>query len=532
VNDYVSADSQNGCRYQEFLYLLENQQITESEYNVFVFGDEPPTIIEDDELGGVGMPNRMMKAGLNGIQAYGKITWEDHYGRVHNARCLEVQVLDRSANWGLSPNVLTTIYTDENGDFDVTLHAPNNYYFLSIRIYLRNQDFSIKYGWFMTFDYNFESDVVLASCSGESINFDYLINYDAQSDRNKAMSIHQALTWGFDYMDMIGAQKDYLDLWYPAQLSYYAYNVIHIDGSSDYPNDDSYNWDTVLHEFGHFIADKEKFSYYCAGDHGFADNLVDRHNNKLFGTKMAWSEGLATYFAQIIKLKTGLADLNPEVGGVSPGLCHGLSIDIDSQYLLGEANEWVIARLLWDFQDDDYWWEPIDSVHWGHVSLFNKLRYTVAINAGARITNLSLFIETQDISITDEAIGDLLSYYDIASRLIGPDDDLLSTNSRPIFSWEVGGGSVNHPNNYFTLNIFKMTGEMILVKQLGNLTQYQLTALEWSRILNINFVTHVQWNVMAEQRDASLDNYDTGPYISQTFTLRLPNRVTRIVDRL
>ncbi|MDR1697545.1 MAG: hypothetical protein LBR37_01330 [Erysipelotrichaceae bacterium] len=281
-----------------------------------------------------------------------------------------------------------------------------------------------------------------------------------------------------------------------------------------------YDWDTILHEFGHYAADKEQFTDYWPAEHSFTQNQNDVHG-KWIGPMLSWSEGFATYFAMIAQETTSLKTVSPRIPQTSDMIYSSIQIETDTKYLWGEGSETVIARLLWDFQDgggNEIW----DTVNWGHIGLWNKLQ-----NAAPWLTplqNLSGFLDLIDTSYANEGLGNLLSYYKISPKLL--DDGYFDRDVKYTFRWEAGGGSDKYPNNDFKLNIMKPNGQLIFSKNVGNVTSYTPTNTEWQTILNTNVKT-IRWNVTAFQKDFW---GDSGPFLSDTKTIAYRNTESQYIS--
>ena len=177
---------------------------------------------------------------------------------------------------------------------------------------------------------------------------------------------------------------------------------------------DAYNWDVILHEYGHHIANELKLQAPASegNKHKAFENLISSLG-KAKGIRKAWSEGLATYlgtaapkvfskdFAQQKEYTNGdsQASLLPAiVGDTSYTFPYKLkkgdpprnAVDIENSYISplskleqpqtfpgsGEGDEISIARILWDLAmiRKTYIVTGLsDEINLGHKGLFKEL---------------------------------------------------------------------------------------------------------------------------------------------------------------
>lgn len=136
-----------------------------------------------------------------------------------------------------------------------------------------------------------------------------------------------------------------------------------------------FDWDVILHEYGHHLMSQNGFASHVGGRHNFGiDNIkgggglpgrgVER------GSKIAWSEGVATKLAL---MALDLGDVNSYFGGGlmaadrdrfyddtnNPDGTGGFWIDIEGRGIstgnttrgAGEGDELSVMRAVWDFRD-------------------------------------------------------------------------------------------------------------------------------------------------------------------------------------
>ena len=511
--DYISVVSFLGCRQQEFMYLYDQELLSEDDYNIFVYGDEEPIEIPtDDEDTGTpgGGPIRKKKAGQQPqtVTIKGYIKWYDKNGNLRPARKMEIQIWDDNL---IFDSHLATLHTDNAGYYTKTV--PNNFDWwengidVMVKIVFRNNDFEVFDNIFI-FSYKF-SHIAVDCSNGDVLTYSHTFDLRSSASpsvRDRAVSVFQAATYGFEYLDLVDATRDYLSIqfesWFTGLTSFYnfAINTIHLKG------DNYHDWDTILHEFGHFAADREQFTDYWPAKHSFDQNQNDAHG-KWIGPMLSWSEGFATYFSMASQEYTSLASLSPKVSGTCDMKYDSYNIESNSSYLQGEGNEFVIARLLWDLQDAYSSSEQWDNINWGHEGLWQKLQ---AASGALPMQNLTEFLGSIDTSYRNEALGEMLSYYNISAKLTSS-GSFIKTQVHT-FTWNAGGGSTNYNNNSFVLNIMKANGDLILSKNVGNVTSYTPTTSEWATIVNSG-TKAIRWNVTARQNDFW---GNSGPFLSNT----------------
>ena len=114
----------------------------------------------------------------------------------------------------------------------------------------------------------------------------------------------------------------------------------------------AFEWDAILHEYGHFFQSELKFNNPGAGGtHAFEKNISDENNSKPSGLAVAYDEGYVTYFSISAQLRMG----TPVFGTVGNRLydTDGHTRDLETETGLGEDNEVSVFSLLWDLTDAD-----------------------------------------------------------------------------------------------------------------------------------------------------------------------------------
>lgn len=497
--DYISTVSMSSAKRLYFVDMYELGFVTELDYNAIVFGDDYQADIDID-------PDYSSTSNLF-IRGY--VKFRDSSGLEYPANDVTIQIFDDDPIIGY--NLLKTIETTSTGYYSTLIEndssiQENGGLDIIVRVYFGNNDFHVEDFWTI---YHFDFIKIDNVSDGTLIRQD--VTFNANTERNSAMHIYQAGLIGFKYLRYLDYQSSYpfLRFVFPTFMgeTYYTPNLHNIDIQDAYGQ----SWDTALHEFGHYIADLYGLTDFWPANHNFSMNLADEFG-KSIGSMLAWSEGVATYFSVVSQLRyassyTGI----PQVGDISYKL---YNIESSSSHLKGESNEWVVARLLYDFMDDSPT-ETKDEISYGELALFNMMRDAVPFLF--TLWNFSDFMETLGIDESDDSVGKLLSFYKISAVPTSPYNNTTATFYVPTLQWDSGGGSVDYPNNQFTLFVKDENNSTIFSVDLGSSTSYTFTTAQWEAILrSVN--SFFKWNVKTEQ----ISSPNTGPYYSETFELNLP----------
>ncbi len=148
-----------------------------------------------------------------------------------------------------------------------------------------------------------------------------------------------------------------IDLHKGASSTYYSDADIYLN------NADSYDWDVIEHEYGHYVADTFDLKMIgVGGSHTFYEDLSVTYG-KSHGIGMAWSEGFATFFAINLQRVMNASSMNiPNVGDVCYNdtddyICkvniETVTDEITPSNIISkcESNEITVASILFDCAD-------------------------------------------------------------------------------------------------------------------------------------------------------------------------------------
>lgn len=269
----------------------------------------------------------------------------------------------------------------------------------------------------------------------------------------------------------------------PYLATSYAINeIVHI-------RDTDYNdWDTIIHEYGHAVAQNSLFFELNLGSlsHSLIQNTRVIHGYDEASVELAFSEGWANFYSAVAQLEAGVSA--PPVTGAGDNTLYG--IPIESQAVLasyGQDHEMAVARILWDLYDPAN--EPHDRVQMG----FEKLLITLSENSITSIDQLWTTLTT------NATIGQVNDYAAIFSEHgVGANSLTMSFNpgAPPEFIWQIPQGSsgvedvmsrttfgirVYDENNVELFDTLEIALASLEISPAGKVT-WTPTDLEWATI--------------------------------------------------
>lgn len=319
----------------------------------------------------------------------------------------------------------------------------------------------------------------------------------------------------------------------------YPYGRIHIVGDTRSSKDGGLrsfeSWDAIMHEYGHFVADKEGIEDTPGGWHGSGNTSMAEHyathfsggtqslcsnSNCAFndkdvfninykfneddckeqGIKIAWSEGFATYFA--MASQEYYSDYLAGVQTVADGRYtsyNGALSSIRKGMGTTDDTESTVYSILYDIYDspsedpylfDDYYGKNFLSL--GHEQLWKLIMNSKAKTFDTFDNYCKNYFYAQ---------GDLISYSGLlAYHNLAPGDwyddeseTLVSgitvsgilTAYCPTFSWTMSNNAVYFTNNSFKLNFYNSSYELIgSTSEYTNVTSITVDETLWHNVLN------------------------------------------------
>ncbi len=435
------------------------------------------------------------------IHLSGTVRWTDSVGRLHAAARAPVQIWD--AELGAAGR-LGEAYTDDDGRWSLAVDAPADG--ASRRLYARAEcrweHGYVKAPQTLVHAIRSSDDVELAA--GATASFDLIAGNEL--DNETCFSVREALAHVSEYYaDLQGGEPEFLRVIYPTD----ARTSMFLDGRLHILRLDRWDWDVVLHEFGHHVADQHGIDRSPGGDHSTDENLSeikDQWGNILgkdIGIRLAWSEGFATYFSISAQRAMHLDRLGiPFVGDAWYSDTEDLNFEYSlkpADGSLGEDNELTVSRFLFDLFDGVTGWEG-DAVALGDRGVWEMLTTAHPTTLSEAITAL---LQGQPAA-EQVKIGALAGRHGVAPTLLPPAID----GEVPTFRWAANGGGPDFPNNRFVVHFYDAAMQQVLETKEIAATAFTPTADEWATLKATAGPVH--WVVTGRSVAAPV----TGPYVS------------------
>jgi hypothetical protein len=293
------------------------------------------------------------------------------------ARDTEVQIL-MSSSTACSSTVLSTVYTDDNGKY-TSAPIPISESYFCVKI-LAKDKYSAVVPYSASNPAGGSSDDgdgaystnpigpnAISASSGETT---FSWTPSATDDTlDQALDVNNAVLTGAQWLDLCGVTPPFLKILYPYPATQAISNFNPTSSIADINPDDAFDWGVILHEYGHFVAATLGIlndTHVRTSQHGFRQNMTNIEGSKSSGLAIAWNEGFATFFSQMVQRAMGTASLGlPDVGADPPtyidqlpnGGSTVLQLDAPGNSTptpsLGEDNEVSVARVLWDIYTQD-----------------------------------------------------------------------------------------------------------------------------------------------------------------------------------
>ena len=448
------------------------------------------------------------------INISGTISWKDESSTSHYAQNINVEIYDVDNN---ENNYISTVETNEYGYYSIDIE--NKSYNLKIAISISGANVSVidnDFNVYKIFDNNLYTNCINSNIV---VNFEVDINnYSLEIDKEKveALYVHQGAIIGSKYVKLkTGTYLDEIQILYPYLSDTSMYNFLNICITKE----DCFSWDTILHEYGHYVFDYFNACEFVGYTH-YAGDCLNSIYGKDDGMKLAWSEGIASYFSISSQIEMNTLNLNiNDVGNSMLNVSDSLSIDIEfpgNYASYGESNELAICAALFDFADPINE-EEDESVCLGFDYIWNVLISSNCVN----FSDFMAILQPEGNNFNYIEYGKVLSELEISPTLFTPIYDKISDWNLPTFGWVRNGGSVvddiSYQNNLFSIVFYKEDGTLILETNQFVTTTYVPCIDDWSDICNGNN-EYVYWVIKAYQTT----EFTTGYYYSDFRKLKLP----------
>jgi hypothetical protein len=376
----------------------------------------------------------------------GSAAWMDECGIPRPIRFAEVQVWN--ARTGLSLGSSDT--TDAMGVFTLALAPVADPVF--VRVLARAPAIQVQRAQDKR-DHFFDGEARTPA----QLSSPMTLRVPRTAEANGAFSILDAVTYGAAYVTTLPVKVvERVLVRYPGQGTRYhaGENMIEI------ASDDPWDWDVVLHEYGHFVGARLDVDLNIGGFHDLGQNLAKDSDKPQSQLSLAWGEGLATFFSIRAQVALGLSQMGmPRVGDArytdpdEPGMDFALD-SLDSYKALGQDNEVAVSRILYDLVDGP---DPAfeDGVSLGDRSVWKRLDAAKPKSLPSAWRMLTL----KGAVLENAAIGGVFGAHGAAPRLNAPPQTAALSEIAPEFRWTVPAGYPQH--DQFALEILRLDGSSV-----------------------------------------------------------------------
>jgi hypothetical protein len=476
------------------------------------------------------------------------------------ARDTEVEIFDANKT-SCSTNVLSTVFTDDTGVY-TSDPLPRGQKYFCAKI-LAQTDYS-SVGVSTSSD-PYASDPIgpkkLSTKGPTTLSWKPTSGSDTI---DQAMDINNAVVTGASWLKLYGRTPTFLTITYPYPSSsgvsnFSTNNVAQIN------DDDAFDWSVLLHEYGHYVGTIlgiDNSTPVASGKHNLADNMTNFEANKAQGVGIAWNEGFADFFSQMVQRAMDTASLNlPNVGALPPiyiDQLKGSTLTLDlaargsssPDPSKGEDNEASVARVLWDLYS-----QPMFSGSTGSVDFIKTIATPMVSNDVRNLSGAISSLEQTEhaepwipnlgpastgvhipAGFNDESaattFGSILSDQNVAPTIMSA---LVSSLGGKIeVNWRAGQPSdATDQTNLFLVQVWDPTWNTLLTEQVAQRTysqkgnrSYTITVtVPRSLAASVDHVVVLGWNTEMVPTGMTFpstfyewanfgDNPPTGPFIS------------------
>lgn len=458
------------------------------------------------------------------VTVSGTVNWTDGQTNLHAARLDQVQIVGQPLV-GAS-FVAGTGTCDLSGNYSITftslLPAGNTY---QLQVMPANVSGFVSSDGTKPNTYVIPTPTFGLAAGNNTINFNVPNNGDAQT-QSLAVSDATLTTYQFA-TDARGAAPAAVPTWFWSETAmnpgtYFSNGTLFISKT------DAFDFDVNEHEFGHYLESLDGLSNNdVGGDHFPGTTCIGLTQNpgtpqartldKLQGTQLAWSEGLATFLAVAgqfdnpvgYKLPTNLQNVGDNyfddfgeldgAGGTTKNTSTNLAgFDVGKQTMggtitytnvpgQGEGDEIADQRILYAITNITGNFAPQRSP----IQVYKDVIAAAKANGGA-LQNLSQFNNycMNTICTTDKqrvGYGAIYQYYGVSpapNGVMATDPTLNDPNAPPTFTWDAGNFGANETFNLTIWDSAALTNRVIdtFAIPLADGTSYTLTAAQWALV--------------------------------------------------
>ncbi|HUI47728.1 MAG TPA: hypothetical protein VL119_03455, partial [Acidimicrobiia bacterium] len=500
----------------------------------------------------------------------GQIRYTDVNGQTHPAREIDVDILDDTGVAGGARAGCAT--TDANGDFSATV-ATARTDGTPRKLYLRAWAQSVlpavvpnnPCAWRTQNGGTGTGFVVVdpATNQNQSVTSSTVVNATTGSVTMPTLVIgaSNAASTSFDVADAMVTGDDYLNKYRGNPYGFLAvdYPWTKLDSDGDpqmyfnapttivVPAGEQFNWDSMLHEFGHYVGFNLNIDTSGGGAHGFSQNDASvcqqskgpcNPLGKKAGLAQAWSEGFATFFSLMAQNVMNVAALNiPDAGDASYD-DHQVHLDdiqmgVDNASLdgqlpaKGEDDELSVVRALWHIYTDSSLGLSdagiLNGLHTAGASTLSAAVPALLDAAGATPFDASKPLDSQAEKKTD-TVACVLTGQAVSPEITDPPSVSTAGSAYPpTISWNPNGAGPLNPLEQFQVQFWSADWTQLLFTSPPTTDNFYAPApAQWHSLLSItengNPISAYHVAVVG----TSTDPPSTGPYRSCAITLNAP----------
>jgi hypothetical protein len=496
------------------------------------------------------------------VNVSGTVDWTDLQSNLHPTRLDAVQIIGQTPLGGTF--VAGTGTCDLYGNYSIsfTSLAPglNTY---QLQVLPSNVSTYVSSDGTAANTYVISTPTFGLATGNNTVNFNVPNNNDAPT---QSLAVADALVTTYQYAtDARGAAPGQLPTWFYSETAPSAGGTYVRGGTAYISKTDAYDFDVNEHEIGHYLESLDGLSNNgVGGPHvpgvtciGYTQTFPDgstRTLDKLEGTQLAWSEGLATFIAVASQhdnpagynLPTKLQNVGDNYfddfgeldgkGNINNTSTDLAGFDVGTQqnngtitYVnvpgQGEGDEIVVQRILYAITNITGNFAPQRSP----VQVYKDVIAAAKANGGT-LQNLSQFNNycMNTICTTDKqrvGYGAIYQYFGVSPAPTGAmagDPTLSNTDPAPTFTWSAGNNGANETFQLTIWDSLDLTNRIIdtFAIPLADGTSYTLTAAQWA-IVDATAGTKEFVIIGSDNLDSTgvayAANYQTGGYWSNAY---------------
>ena len=432
----------------------------------------------------------------------GTIQYRDSAGNLHAARDVQLKLLNSDGS-----STDATGATDLNGNYTMSFTSISPFGFTeNLDIFAKNDGAYVAANGTPDNIYQVYPQSFSVGTGVNTINVNMQnTNPDTDIFASPTFSVLDALETGWQYGTAVRSAA-------PVNLATLFPNTTK-DGTSFFSPatnniqillKDRWDWDVVLHEYGHYLQFTDKIADNPGGNHSFGVSNIPARG-KDAGARLAWGEGQATYIglaAQAVNTAAFNTPLTtPNVGDSHYQDTEDSTLNIDLAVTSrtaakGEGDELAVSRILWQVATGA-------RVNRGHVNTYKDFVAAAAAQTGGKLQNLSQYDNyyLSTVAKNDRQRADFGSVFqnngvsplplsishatstDLTLKSITHNDTepvISAAEPTPTFFWDAGNNGAND-----TFHLFIWSDNTLGTRLLDNIllpltnTSYTLTAAQW-----------------------------------------------------